>query len=83
MSPMRQHGIIDSHSLLSREPPTEVKLKLFLSSLRDFRDCLFLFRGLTPTATSCHRFAVMSACVFEAQFDYDRGCRTDHLASLS
>ena len=49
---MRQH--------LSREAATEIEHQTFLSSLRDFGEYLIVFRWFTPTATSCHRFAVKS-----------------------
>lgn len=59
-SPMRQHGVIGSANHLSREAATETEHQKLLSSLRDFRDYLFVFRGFTPTPTCCHRFAVKS-----------------------
>ncbi len=55
---MRQHGGIGSHNRLSREAATGIEHQVFMSSLRDFGIICSFFRGFTPTATSCHRFAV-------------------------
>ena len=50
---MRQLGVAVQLAAVTREAATETEHKKFLPSLRDSRDCSFVFRGLTPTATCC------------------------------
>ena len=66
-SPMCQHGVIGLHNCQSREAATETEHQMLLSSLRDFREYLIAFRGFTPTAICCHRFAVKSVQRQKAQ----------------